>query len=391
MAGLETVIGKNIRELRKHLEITQEDLAQETGFSSSQIISQIENGQREVKAWELFNIAKVLHSSINELLSEHMTGHLSFVLWRKTPLIDRKKLEAEFLKRCKQYHQLEQLCNIRAEYELPKHTVDFETMSFGEAGRLGKKIWKELELGSRPASCLANVLENKYAVKIWFQDLGGEGSAASARGDFGDGILMNSREVPWRRNYSFGHELFHLITWDSITPDSLARNKTEFGEHIEKLAEAFSSSLLLPEDEITQAWENWRHGSNTTVNDIVALARDFEVSTSALLWRLCNLGYIESEDVNHLLEDEEFRTLDKVLRAKSAESVQTRIPDRFVRLGFVAYQRGNLSRSLFAEYLGLNIVDLPQFLLEYGLDDTKNYETQISTARHDGNNRILSA
>jgi hypothetical protein len=49
-----------------------------------------------------------------------------------------------------------------------------------------------------------------------------EGSAASIWGPFGPAILMNSNEAPWRRNYNFAHEVFHLITWDSIPPGLLS-------------------------------------------------------------------------------------------------------------------------------------------------------------------------
>jgi len=61
-----------------------------------------------------------------------------------------------------------------------------------------------------------------------------EGSAASAIGPFGPAILMNSKEAPWRRNYNFAHELFHLITWESLKPALLLqqRLKRQFTERL---------------------------------------------------------------------------------------------------------------------------------------------------------------
>ena len=41
--------------------MTQQELAERAGFSAHQIVSQIERGQRELKASELFRIARVLH------------------------------------------------------------------------------------------------------------------------------------------------------------------------------------------------------------------------------------------------------------------------------------------------------------------------------------------
>jgi len=58
------------------------------------------------------------------------------------------------------------------------------------------------------------------------------------------------------------------------------------------------------------------------------------------------------------------------------------LPPRFVRLGFIAYQKGKVSRARLAEYLETSLFDLKTVLLEYGFDKDVEYEikTQIVKA-----------
>jgi ribosome-binding protein aMBF1 (putative translation factor) len=48
MADLHKVLGNRIRNARNRLSLSQAQLAEEIGFSASQIISQIEKGERDV-------------------------------------------------------------------------------------------------------------------------------------------------------------------------------------------------------------------------------------------------------------------------------------------------------------------------------------------------------
>jgi len=57
-----------------------------------------------------------------------------------------------------------------------------------------------------------------------------------------------------------------------------------------------------------------------------------------------------------------------------------KIPERFVRLAFVAYQKGRLSRAKLSEMLDTSLFDLPNTLQEYGLSDTEGYDAEVRTA-----------
>jgi Zn-dependent peptidase ImmA (M78 family)/transcriptional regulator with XRE-family HTH domain len=375
---IQKILGDRIRKARIRLSLSQQKLATEAGFSAPQIISQIEKGEREIKAWELVNLARILRVDVSQLLSIEEPRPPAPILWRKNPERDKELIEAEFLRRCEQYALLEKLCEVVTTGDLPKVTMDYAKVNFRDAERLGKEIWEELELGSRPATCLAGVLEERYAVKIWYQNLE-EGSAASTKGSFGAAILMNSTEAPWRRNFSFGHELFHLVTWDNIFPQLLAQSP-DLWDKTERLANAFASSLLLPSDDVARVFESRIKDDRVVYSDLIEVAREFGVSTEALLYRLLDLGFIEREEVDSLLGAPSFRDLDRSVRVSDWWKPLA-IPERFVRLAFTAYQKGRLSRPRLAEYLNTSLVDLTDVLLEYDLDDRKDYQTAVRASR----------
>lgn len=378
MGNLRKLLGDRIRDGRIRLYFTQQQLAEETGFSSAQIISQIEKGEREVKAWELFNLAKALRLEVSQLLAEEAPEPSAPVIWRKSPEVNRQLLEADFLQHCHQYAFLERLCEVTAEHEFPSKEVHLAVMDIEEAKKFGDDIRKGLDLGNRPASCLVGMLEERFSVKVWYEDLGEAGSAASTKGPFGPAVLINSTEAPWRRNFSFAHELFHLLTWESIDPSMEVSG--EFVDHVERLANIFASSLLLPTEEVVQTLQNRIKDDKLSYFDLIDVAREFDVSTDALLWRMHNLGFIEKETVYELLEESDFKELDRGVRV-SDWGKPPEIPERFVRLAFLAYQLGKLSRPRLAELLKSSLIDLTDRLLEYGLDDRKDYQTFVRAVR----------
>jgi len=371
MNELRKLLGRRIREFRKRMALTQEQLAQEAGFSAHQIISEIERGGRDVKAWELTRIAKALQTEVQYLIAEEEPVK-ACVLWRDYPGQTAGVKEAIFLKRCVQYHELESLLGVEPSRELPSIPLDPLKATRADAQRAAVNVAKALDLGAKPASSLTAVLESDYAVKIWYEDLGKTGSAASAVGDFGYGILMHSCQAPWRRNFSFAHELFHLVTRDTISQEALGADQKS---KVEKLANAFAASVLLPADVLNAEFNKLVENEKISYGDLISLARDFDVSTEALLWRLVNLNKLQPQVVQKVLNDPRFRDADRNTM-KGHWREPSPLPERFVRLAFRAYKKGRLSRSRLAQLLETSLIDLPDTLAEYGLDEADEYETE---------------
>ena len=165
-------LGHRIRTSRERLGLSQEELAKRAGFSVHQIISQIEKGKREVKAWELANLAKVLMTDISTLLSNQEPEPLPVVLWREAPKEDAETKEADFLQRCQRYAYLEKLCNVDPRRRLPQREVDPNKSVYIDAHELAEDALRQLGLGARPAASLVDTLENSCGVKVLYADLG---------------------------------------------------------------------------------------------------------------------------------------------------------------------------------------------------------------------------
>ncbi len=371
-------LADRIRSRRNALGLNQKALAELAGFSALQTVSQIEKGQRDVKAWELVRLARALRMSMTDLLADTSPGSDPVVMWRNQPAEAHEDREVRFLERCRRYAHVANAVGTESHLPLPKVQAAPTSFDWGHAQGLAQEVWQQLGLGTRPAAALIPILEERYGIQIWYMDLGKEGSAACVVGDFGAAILMNSSEAPWRRNFSFGHELFHIITWGSFPPDKVQTDPS-LEKRMESLANAFSSSLLLPAELVIPEFDKRVFKRKMSYADLIGLAREFDVSTEALLWRLYTLRRLEKDTVEGLLDNDQFRELDRAsMRGRWRDP--SPLPERFVRLAFLAYQKGRLSRSRLAQYLETSLPGLSTRLMEYGLDDTADYSTAIHTA-----------
>jgi XRE family transcriptional regulator, fatty acid utilization regulator len=370
-------LGARLRAARERMGWTQEELAKKSGFSAHQIVSQIELGQREVKASELFRIAGALHLDLSSVAAGESTP-AAVVLWRKKSDETPATREARFLERCRRYHSLSMAVEQTAADPLPQYRVAAEDVGYAFAEDVASRFGALFDLGPCPASSLAEVLTNRFDVQLWHEDLGDDGSAACVRGDFGAAVMINAGDAPWRRNFDLAHELFHLVTWDALSPDLLAQDE-ELAGRAERCADVFASNLLLPADVVGAEIDRRRRDGGVKWADLIDIARTFEVSTEALLWRLKSLRRVTADQVIELKQDESFRKADRASRSGSWWQPAP-FPERFVRRGFLASMNGYLSRARLAEFLDTNLAGLPGILAAYGLQEDEDYQRTLCTA-----------
>jgi Zn-dependent peptidase ImmA (M78 family)/transcriptional regulator with XRE-family HTH domain len=337
------LLGSRIREAREKLGWSQSELAQAVGFGAFQIVSAIENGQREVKAWELFKIASSLHLSLESFLGGQQKSE-PVLLWRAQPQTAFREIEARFIERCERYALLEQWCGVSPLQELKPICFSLPEPTFVQVGREAENIRDYMKLGGRPACSLAKTLQEDYGVKIFYEDFGDQGAALSAKGDFGYGILINLGNAPWRRNFSLAHELFHLLTFDHWK-----------SPRQEKLADSFASALLLPAEPLLSILRSRMTDGKLSFETLGEIAREFEVSMDALLWRTVNLGVIKKEAVEKAFKNPNLKALDKLNRVWTKPDS---LPERYVRLCYTAYRTGKIGRAKLAEFLETSLVDL---------------------------------
>jgi len=374
-------LADRLKKARESAGLTIGDAASRLGFANYQTLSNIEKGEREVKASELALFAKTYFCNLSTLLmGDDQPLAAMNLLWRKAPTGERRKeIEAYIKNRFEQYHFLERLLEIDKESNARLMTVipaDIRTNN--QIDGLASKIGYMLNLGSRPALSLQKVMEQILQIKILFIELSDFGSAAATvHPELGAAIVVNNEEAPWRINFTLAHELFHVITWDTFSPAEMEADEQLFTD-IEKKADRFASALLLPEAEVRQELTKKIIEQKLPLSDIVDVAREFGVSTSAILYRMVNLRLIPWDKANELSKNDELTMIDRRIRKDSAIDVP--VSERFISLSAKCLRKGLISRGKFAEILSIDRADIDEFLEYRGLTEKEDVSVEIVAA-----------
>ena len=210
-------VAERLRYARNSMNLTLAEVGDRIGIGESSL-SDFENEKREPKLVQLRELAQVYHRSTTFFLEE---GPLptETVLWRQKPTSPiAEEIQAQLLELVEQYHNLEKWCDEFEEVELPFATGEPSRFGYPQAERLAHEFRTKVGLGERPGQSLGRVLEEVCKVKVFHMDFEPSGSVACTFSDrYGAAILLNSKNVPWRRNFDLAHELFHLVTWRSVS------------------------------------------------------------------------------------------------------------------------------------------------------------------------------
>ncbi|MBF0363827.1 MAG: ImmA/IrrE family metallo-endopeptidase [Oligoflexia bacterium] len=374
---MKDIIGRRIKEERNRQNLTQEELINKAQLDwDRQTLGQIEKGERELKAWELARIAKVLHVDLPVFFPETLppiAPKRPIVLWREKPE-NHEGLEAEFVCLCKDYKFVEELNKIDSDrfLKLPRKKIDLSTFSYSDAYALAEEVREQLGVGDYPAASLVKILEEKYGIKFFFNELGGNGSAASSASEYGLCILISSSEPAWRQHFSIAHELFHIITWDDSLIEQIDGDK-KLREYNEKLANSFAAGLLVPTESLQK---EIRSLPKLNGAGIVSIAIQFGVSLEALLWRMARIHIIDNSIVEKALTDKQLRSLDSIIRTEIKAPYY--LSNRFVRLAYLACENGEISRARLAKMLNQSLSAIADYLKNFGLAEVLNNEITIS-------------
>ncbi len=366
MVHMKLKIGQSIKKARELRGLEQKDLAEAMGLAR-QSISDIELGKRELKALELYAIARILCVSPDNLLGQdnmQIEENLS-VLWRQKPTHNEKAAVLKFAAKCEDYCWIEQLvCGSNNQTKivknLPNIPLNIEHFTFENAYGLAERVRSEMSLGDFPASQLINVLEDFYNVKFIVDDKC-EASAASSRSSKGLFTLINGKNIEPRQHFSIAHELFHLLTWDdelllTVKKDDKLHSKNE------QLADAFAAGLLIPQEKLRAEISRICGKNIITSVDVMALAEQFRVSGLAMLNRIYHLKLLPKSQFEEMKTQLPGRTL-----RKDVISLVHRLRSKFVQLVYLAYERTQISRAKAAKLLGVDLSDLSDLFLEYEL------------------------
>lgn len=358
-------IPERLRYARQRSGLTLRQVVTRTEIGESSL-SEFENGRREPRLGQLQTLAGAYRRQIGFFLGE---GEIpcEIVLWREKPdPAVAGDIETEFLKLCQQYHNLEVWTADRSTCDLPKATGSPDNFGYPEAEKLAYQVQGDLRLGDRPGRSLFPILEEVCGVKLFHMSFEPTGTAASAVSDtFGSAVLLNANNVRWRRNFDLAHELFHLLTWDVFRSgdgddDVLASPKEE------SLANCFASHLLMPSDATRIAINEAMDDDKIALSHLFGVARKFDVSVEALLWRIRFLFNRTENDTRRDID--RYRLMSGVFEDREHDEPSSR-PTRFVALVCEAFRNGEMSRGRVAEYLGISRREAGRFAEQEALDD----------------------
>jgi Zn-dependent peptidase ImmA (M78 family)/transcriptional regulator with XRE-family HTH domain len=340
-----------------------------------QILSSIEKGTRNVNANELISMARLYGRSLDYFFETKVPLD-PVLLWRKTEGSDIRNEQQQFLSFLENYSRLENLLGLKRRWKEILTNLDrddFAEKGFETCDKLGTDIHRRLDLGSRPACNLLNILDNTLRFKVIHLGLGDGLSGASIMDStLGVGILINANDAPWRRNFDLAHELFHIVTWNIFSHEEIGDGSRKTKP--EQYADSFAASLLLPKEHLLAALKEIAVNQELKLVDIIELAKEFGVSSEAVLWRLANLNKLKKGQVEKILSDSEFRNLDRGLRRGLYEEQQPeKFPHRYVSLACRCLMEGKISRGLFAEYMEIDRSEIDDYLSAAGYA-VKNYE-----------------
>ena len=368
-------LAERLRYARNAMNTTLAEVEQRTGIGVS-TLSDFETAKREPKLSQLKQLADQYKRATGFFLDEAELQP-EVVLWRARPTSPQaEEVQAQLLEFAEQYHNLEVWCEDRQEFQLPAAPGSPGTFTYLDAEKLAHRVRNELGLGERPGQTLLRVLEEVCKIKVFHLPFEPTGSAACTLSERYDAaILLNSRNVRWRRNFDLAHELFHLLTWRVFRqPGSAAF--VEATEKEEKLATCFASNLLMPRDALRLAVST-QLGSRTKMgfDDLFEVARQFDVSLEALLWRMSFVYRIPKERVHELID--QFHTQVTLWDDRERDTLPAR-PLRFQALARQALRKGMISAGRYAAYLGISRREAMQVVQQ---DANEDAEIEVADSR----------
>ncbi len=376
-------LGLRLRAFREQRALSQEALSQKLGFKDRQTLSAIETGERRLSAEELLRAVQALGVSVEQLVDPfQLTGEGRFS-WRQTGLSSGRleSFEAVAGRWIAAFREIAP--QVGRERPLLRQSLGLHKGStFEEAMAAGERFAREFELGEVPADRLPAVMEEKLHILVLLVDATPGISGAACRLPELDAVLINRKEVEGRRNFDLAHELFHLLTWETMPPEHIEEADQGAGRgKVEQLANAFAGALLMPRQLLEPVFarsltersgdgEGYGEGKGggagsgfgygpPSVSQLKTLAARLEVSAVAVKWRLVALGRISRKEA--LAID------DRLLREG-----KSKVPPLFSRLFMDVLARaideGQVSARRAADLANLPLEDLADLFRTHGVD-----------------------
>jgi transcriptional regulator with XRE-family HTH domain/Zn-dependent peptidase ImmA (M78 family) len=359
-----SAIGARIRARREELGFSQEAVARHFGFNDRQTLSAIETGERRVTAEELLKAAEILNAPLEYFTDPFLLAGEGRFSWRQAGIAPATldgyeqaagRLIAAFRTLGVQLGRKPPL--LRRTLGLTK------TSSFEDAAAAGERFAAEFHLGAAPSLRLAEAMERELGILVLMVDAIPGVSGAACRLPELDAVLINRNEVPGRRHYDLAHELFHILTWDTMPPERVEDTRGPIRGRVEQLADNFASAVLMPSAALAPLGEWTGLHENALTTKLNGAAEALGVTAVALKWRLVGAGRLPKATAQAID--------DAKLRHNGRPDARRELPPLFSRpfaeLLAQALDEGRISTRRAASLLGLAVDDLADVFAHHGV------------------------
>jgi Zn-dependent peptidase ImmA (M78 family)/DNA-binding XRE family transcriptional regulator len=355
------VIGARIKALREERKLSQDDLARIFGFKDRQTVSAIETGERRVSAEELLTAVEKLGASLDYFTNPFLLVGEGKFSWRQSN-VALGKLNAFERVAGRWVAAIRTLAPQvgRPTSYLRQALKLIARSSFEDAMAAGERFASGFELGAVPAERLADVMERRLGIIVLMVDAIEGVSGAACRLPDLDTVLINRHEVTGRRHFDLAHELFHILTWDTMPPKHVEEASERSKNRVEQLANNFASAVLMP----TSALDRFEPITGDIVPWLNGTADALAVTATALKWRLVALERLDFARATKIP--------DAALHNNGREATRGEPPPLFskpfMEVIALAIHEGRISARRAADLLDIPIDDLAKVCAAHGVE-----------------------
>lgn len=353
-------IGARLQEARRASGLTQHAVAQHMDMARTTLVA-VEKGERRVTPHELVTFSELFNRPVSEFVGRPSvtTGFVPQfrAAWREhfDKNVELERAAEELQSLAEDYVELERLCElplVRAyppPYETSRSTPEQagEEIAAAERNRLG--------IGDGPLSNLADRLENDVGLRIFYFAMSPKISGVFAYNDtLGGCIGINANHPRDRRHWSLAHEYGHFLT-NRFHAEITFLTNTKRSSSVERLADAFSESFLMPAGGLNRRFTEMHRASRAgsiTLAQICSLADLYQVSVQALIIRLEKLKRLPVGTWDRLKEEGfKSRRAQQLLGLDAITHDEHLLPNRYLNLAVLAYEKGVLSEGQLSRFL----------------------------------------
>ncbi len=358
---MQNIIAKRMKAARLQEKLTQQQLSAQLGFKDRQTLAAIESGLRKVSADELLTAIKVLNRDLDYFTDPFRIDGEGYFSWRTSE--GKTDLISEFESWAGRWLALYRYLTAHEnKWTTPLRLSLTMKSSYEDAHHAAEWLSHEWDLGDVPAVSLEKAVEEKLRALVLYVDAIEGVSGAAFKLPELSAILINRNEPAGRRSFDLAHELFHLLTWETIRPEHFEENRLlKPMKRSEQLANCFASAMLMPEG-ILRTW--WGYAPqkddikwSSWVNES---ALNLHVTPLALQWRLVQLGMLRKDEI---VTAEHWST-----ENEKTEEMPRRFSLAFVKALKQGLEEGMVSVRRVSALVGLSIDKLADLFREHFLE-----------------------